>query len=121
KFPSCTTAAFDMRKTLSKTGSTSLRGIGPVEAKVTLPCTLGSTTKLIPSVSPSTVLATFWMSAPSKLSSTPSPPTIAAESAEATRKPAVGPPGLGPPGEEAGSAAEPGNSSGSEDWLELLI
>src|ERR1700738_1752878 len=56
------------------------------------------------------------MSAPSKLSSTPSPLTTAAGSAEATRKSAVGPPGDG-----AGSIAEPGNSSGWEDCLELLI
>src|ERR1700730_5150666 len=56
------------------------------------------------------------MSAPSKLSSTPSPLTIAAGSAEATRKSAVGPPGDG-----AGSIAERGNSSGWEDCLELLI
>src|SRR5262249_5266965 len=44
KFPARTIAALDKRKTLSKAGSTSLRGIGPADASVTLPCTRGSTT-----------------------------------------------------------------------------
>src|ERR1700724_3814522 len=53
------------------------------------------------------------MSAPSKLSSTPSPLTRAALSAEATRK------SEGESWDGAGSLAEPGNSRGSEDGWEL--
>ena len=36
-----------MRKTLSNTDKTSLRATGPVEARVTVPCTRGSTTTLM--------------------------------------------------------------------------
>src|SRR5271169_3975384 len=53
------------------------------------------------------------MSAPSKLSSTPPPLANAAGSPEATRKSDGGPSG------GSGAIAEPGNSSGSEDRLEL--
>src|SRR3954464_7851806 len=46
RLPERTIAAFDIRNTLSNAGSTSLRGIGPADASVTLPWTRGSTTKL---------------------------------------------------------------------------
>jgi hypothetical protein len=44
--PERTIAAFDIRNTLSNAGSTSLRGIGPADASVTLPWTRGSTDEI---------------------------------------------------------------------------
>src|SRR3954466_8220906 len=44
RLPERTIAAFDIRNTLSNAGNTSLRGMGPDDASVTLAWTRGSTT-----------------------------------------------------------------------------
>src|SRR5882724_7997619 len=109
RLPERTIAAFDIRKTLSNAGSTSLRGIGPAEASVTLPWTRGSTTKLSWRISPSRAFATVCTSAPSKFISTPSPLRNAACCSEADR--------ISGSRSRCGSGAtsEPGNKNGCVD------
>ena len=85
RLPERTIPAFCIRKTLSNADSTSLRGIGPADASVTLPWTRGSTTKLSRRISPRRLFATVCTSAPSKFISTPSPLRNAACCSDADR------------------------------------